>query len=640
MCGIAGILQLDNRPVNEREVRALTRALAHRGPDGEGVRCAGNVGLGHRRLSIIDLEGGAQPLCNEDGTVWVSFNGEIYNYVELQRDLEARGHVFATHCDTETIVHAYEEWGAACVERFRGMFAFAIHDERRRQLFLARDRLGVKPLVYRVEPERVAWASELGALEALENARWEIDYGALGAFLRLQYIPAPLTIYRDTYKLPPGHTLTLSLDAKRFEGDLKPQRYWDLSYAPDESRNENEWIEELHHELREAVRLRLRSDVSFGAFLSGGVDSSVVVAIMAEQMSQPVQTFSIAFPHDDFSEAPYARFVAEQCGAVHHEEMVEMDALSVLPLLMRHYGEPFGDSSAVPTYYVSRLARGHVKMVLTGDGGDESFLGYNHHKEALRRVQPFAGTGGLSAGELKLRMRRLAGDALRGVGALPKLDSPLKVWRNMVLTTNDEEWQALAAPSWRDSTAFSPLAPGLPPGVADVYAPIQSDRKDWDFFAWTSYLDTRHYLGSNILAKVDIATMANGLEARGPLLDYKVIELAAQMPSRHKLSYDDAGQSEGKRVLKRVAERYFPTEFVRRPKMGFSVPLQHWLRGAELREVEARLTESSSRLGELIAPDGVRALVREQDVSGDRCTPVWQLLCLDEWLRQHPGVSL
>src|SRR6266536_419804 len=379
MCGIAGIADVTGRPVDRTLLRAMTAVQAHRGPDGEAVVCRGAVGLGHRRLAIIDLSTGDQPMSSDDGRVWIVFNGEIYNFRELRQELEAAGARFRTQSDTEVILRAYEAEGPACVSRLRGMFAFAILDERTRRLVLARDRVGIKPLVYSWDGRRLLFASEIkGILEDPTVARG-LDMEALGQYLTFHYVPAPRTIFAAIRKLPPASTLVLSLDG----GEPVVSRYWSLRFAPDVRVTEGEWIERLRAELTDAVRCHMISDVPIGAFLSGGLDSSTVVALMAQASGAPVRTFSIGFDEADFDELRFARQVATRYGTDHYELVVKPNALEVLPKLAWHFDEPFADSSAIPTYYVSKITREHVTVALSGDGGDENFAGYRRYAQAM-----------------------------------------------------------------------------------------------------------------------------------------------------------------------------------------------------------------------------------------------------------------
>ena len=387
MCGIAGIVQTDGRAADASLLRAMTTVLGHRGPDGDGFVCRGAVGLGHRRLAIIDLATGDQPMASDDGAVWIVFNGEIYNFRELRRDLEAKGARFKTSSDTEVILRAYEAWGPECVRQLRGMFTFAILDERARRVVLARDRVGIKPLFYSWDGRRLLFASELkGLLEDPQFPR-TLDREALGAYLTYHYVPAPLTIFTSARKLPAATTLVLSLD----RGEPRMATYWHLPFAPVVGVRESEWMEGLRAHLDDAVRSHMVADVPIGAFLSGGIDSGTVVALMAQASSAPIRTFSIGFEEADFDELTYARQIASRFGTEHHEYVVKPDALAVLPKLIWHFDEPFADSSAIPTYYVSEITRRHVTVALSGDGGDENFAGYRRYAQTQELERRMAG---------------------------------------------------------------------------------------------------------------------------------------------------------------------------------------------------------------------------------------------------------
>jgi asparagine synthase (glutamine-hydrolysing) len=537
MCGIVGIIDRTGNPVRPFDVEAMASTLAHRGPDGEGVYVDGPVGLGHRRLSIIDLDAGQQPLSNEDGTVWVTYNGEIYNHQELAKELIGYGHQFKTRCDTEVIVHAYEQWGADCVQRFNGMFAFAVYDVRSRTVFLARDRIGIKPLFYLATADTVAFASELQALERTPGVTLRVNPTAIDEFLQLQYIPAPSSIYRDVWKLQPGHTVTISL-AKNIVG---PQQcYWDVSFAPDFSTTEEQWLEQLDDTIRQAVRSQLMADVPFGAFLSGGADSSLVVAYMSELLDEPVRTFSIGFDEEDFSELKYAEIAAKRNGTQHYGEVVRADCLEILPDLVRHYGEPMGDSSALPTYYVSQLARQHVKMVLSGDGGDECFAGYRRYMKSMP-VWTHDGT-------LRSRLRRFGANMLRAT-RLRRPQSTARQW-----------W--IGSQSIFSSAERNHLLNGRGENAGPIPLVLQDSfnkARDWNFCHQLQYFDLKHYLPNAVLTKVDVASMYHGLEVRVPLLDHHVVELAARIPVEMNLQRKSRSMKTlgGKRMLKLVAEQFY-----------------------------------------------------------------------------------
>jgi asparagine synthase (glutamine-hydrolysing) len=630
MCGIAGYLTSDRPALPASVLEAMTDSIRHRGPDGFGHHHDGPVSLGHRRLSIIDLSSGAQPLANEDGTVWVTFNGEIYNYRELREELIRCGHMFRTTSDTEVIVHAYEQWGRDSLSRLRGMFAFAIWDTKRKELFVARDRVGIKPLIYTQQAGLFAFSSELSALQSLPECRWTLDLDALDIYLHFQFIPAPYTIYQEARKLPPAHYLVVKNDG-RIDG---PHRYWQLELEPDHKTSENEWIERLDSLIRETVRLHLNSDVPFGAFLSGGIDSSTVVAYMSELLSQPVRTFTIGYEDAAYDERNEAEFVAKKCGTQHHLEIVKPDAVTVLPELVRHYGEPFADSSAIPTWYVSRMAASHVKMVLSGDGGDESFAGYSSypHIEWAHRKPTSAAD----------RTKFLVGSILRRVGLKPALPTPADTWFNSTTYFTESNRRKL----WRES-----------------YRPWVSSSRRWferelstapnhDLTTRFQHFDLHNYLPFDNLNKVDIASMCHGLEVRVPLLDHVLLEAVAKIPPELKLfpieSVRTVQKANGshplesitrKYLLKRNSERFFPKEFLQRKKKGFEVPIRPWFRDAT-GELQARLRQPTERFRDLFETGFVGDLLQEHVGGKDHAWRLWSLLFLDEWLRQNPGVGL
>ncbi len=591
MCGIAGILAPFPPERLRRAALALADAQRHRGPDGAGVQLTGPVALAHRRLSIIDLEAGAQPLSNEDGTVWITFNGEIYNYRELRHLLEQRGHRFRTKSDTEVIVHAYEEWGDDCVRKLRGMFAFAISDTRRHRLFLARDHFGIKPLVYLEQDGWFAFASELQAFHSLSDAAVDLDVRAIDEYLALQYIPAPRTVYRQARKLPPGHSMSIDFDG-RVHG---PQRYWRPEFRPDESRTDAEWAEAFDATLRDSVRAHLIADVPVGAFLSGGLDSTGVVALAQEIMDAPVHTYSIGFRDPAHDESAWAREAADRLGTVHRTEILEVNALDSLDALVRHYGEPFGDSSAVATMAVSRLAAGEVKTVLTGDGGDEGMAGYHAHMAWLA----FAEEAG---------------------GQFPARPSS-QTWLGIVQYCDP----GFRARLWNGDHRDRTLLP------IEAFEQAWAEARDLGPVHRLQYMDALTYLPNDILTKVDIASMSASLETRTPLIDVAVWDLLTQMPERLNIRCDGKAQYSGKHMLKRFLSRYFPDRFVHRRKQGFAVPLSKWFasEGEARQLVEERLLGAGSMLRTLFDPAPAR-----QIVDGGHYGPLWVMLVLEEWLRQ------
>ncbi|HEV8631946.1 MAG TPA: asparagine synthase (glutamine-hydrolyzing) [Thermoanaerobaculia bacterium] len=612
MCGIAGYLTFDGTPVDQGVVAAMARSLAHRGPDGESVTLFPQLGLAHRRLTIIDLATGDQPMANEDGQVQVIFNGEIYNFRELRSDLERAGHRFHSQSDTEVIVHAWEQWGAACVEHLRGMFAFALVDWRRQLLFLARDPLGIKPLYYLSTPRRFAFASELRALRCLPGAAFDIDLAAIDQYLFLKYIPAPRTAYQQVLKLPPGHRLTVP-----FSGETgPPQQYWRLALQPQSGRSADDWVEELDSVVRESVRAHLVADVPVGAFLSGGIDSSLVVGTMAELVDRPVATFTIGFEESDYDESGPAAFVAGQVGSEHHREVVRPQAMAILPELVDHYGEPFGDSSALPTFYVSRLAQQHVKVALSGDGGDELFSGYDSHRRWLR----WLGFADVARPAWFWPLRRLAGALLPGLHPPRRRD--LTGWLRMVTVMRPQMRRAL----WRPEHRWASEEP------LEIFEREFARGRTGSAVDLARHMDITTYLPFDILTKVDVASMIHSLEVRTPLADVRVAEFAARVPEELLIARRDGDELEGKVLVKRALARRYPRSFVDRPKRGFAVPVRRWLssNGALLPEVEARLLGPKSALLEYFEPTVLRQLlVREID------TPLWLLLFLEEWLRQN-----
>lgn len=631
MCGIAGIFDLQGRPIERPILERMTRRLTHRGPDDEGFYVQGPIGLSQRRLSIIDLSTGHQPMSNEDGQVWVTFNGEIYNFQELREELIGLGHQFRTVSDTETIVHAYEQFGADCVKRFRGMFALAIWDGRKQQLYLARDRVGKKPLFYGLADNKLVFASELQGLLEHPALRKEIDSTAIDDYLTYGYIPAPRTAYRGIAKLLPGHHLTIPRAQNGMVASLpEAQCYWQLQYEPKLELSEDEAAQGLLEVLTEAVRLRMIADVPLGALLSGGVDSSLVVALMSQLSSQPVKTFSIGFDDQAFNELPFARLVAQRYATDHHELVVRSNALEILPKLVRHYGEPYADSSAIPSYYVAQLTRQHVTVALNGDGGDECFAGYDRYLGSA----------------LADRYQRLPGVLRRGVieplaalipGSLPRRNRLRQAKRFLQVASQPRPERYL---SW---VSFF-----RPESKQELYS--QEFRKQLNGHQATSWLldrfrqhanghdaldtllavDVESYLPYDLLVKMDIATMANSLEARSPFLDHKVLEFAARLPVRNKIR-----GSVLKYLPKKVAEGLLPADNLHRRKMGFGVPVGDWMRH-ELRGLVEDVLLSPTALGRgYFRPDAVRNLVREHlETRQGNPDQLWALLWLELWHRE------
>ncbi len=583
---------------------------SHRGPDGEGIWFRENYGIGHRRLAIIDPEAGSQPMATVDGKLQITYNGELYNFQDLRAELEAFGHRFLTQSDTEVVLASYKQWGSECVRRFRGMFAFAIVDLERHHMFLARDHLGIKPLVFLDTPGCFAFASEIQSLRPLRGTTLDLDLEAIDDYLQLLYIPAPRTAFRQIHKLRPGHTLTVTLD-----GNVgQQQAFWRPEFKPDYSRSEDQWVEALDEVMRESVQSHLVSDVPFGAFLSGGLDSSAIIAYMSQVLDQPVKAFTIGFDDEDFNEIPAAEETARRWGADHHVQILKLDALEILPEIVRHYGEPFGDSSAVPTFYLSRLAAQHVPMVLSGDGGDELFAGYRTHAGFLHWLN----------WDGRPKWRRLLyplAQRLRPRRYLPR-EPGIKAWLQFIHPAGSERRRSL----WRrDVLSFSDRVPRL-------FEEEFQWARDLDPVQMAQYLDLRTYLPNDILTKVDVAGMMNSLEVRTPLVDHRVVEFASTIPSEFNIRRNENGAFEGKLLLKRLLSRYYPETFVRQKKKGFAAPISKWLGsdGTNSEPIRGRLLDPASPLLDLFESKGIAGVIR----SGTSA-PIWQLLFLDEWLRQQ-----
>jgi asparagine synthase (glutamine-hydrolysing) len=622
MCGISGIYHYGiDEPVNERILRRMTDVLVHRGPDDEGFYLNRRAGLGHRRLSIIDVAGGHQPIFNEDGTVAIVFNGEIYNYLDLAEHVENRGHRLQTRSDTETILHLYEEYGESCVTMLRGMFSFAIWDEHKNLMLLARDRLGKKPLYYADCDGRLIFGSELKSVVENPHVPRDLDEEALADYLSYQYIPAPKTIFRGVRKLRAGHYLIVT------RSGVQDREYWDLDFAQTEERSEDAWCALILESLSKAVDSRLISEVPLGAFLSGGIDSSVIVATMSKITEQPVITATVGFTEEKYSEAPDARWFADLIGADHHERIVCPDAVGIVEKLAWHYDEPFADASAIPTYYVSKAAREFVTVALSGDGGDENFAGYRRYVfDAIEnRVRDFAPAalrkplfGALAAIYPKADWLP---QPLRAKATLKNLSlDPAAAYFNSVYGAMANERDDLMGYDVRAHlNGYNPFELFL-----DHFNRPRTD----DPIARVQYVDIKTYLTDDILTKVDRASMAVSLEVRCPLLDHQFMTLVSRIPSRLKLR----GRA-GKYIFKRAVSAFLPQEIITRRKQGFVVPLAEWLR-RDLREL------ANSMLFDPQAHDGLldRAAVaklwnRHQSGMRDYSRPLWAILMFRMWQR-------
>jgi asparagine synthase (glutamine-hydrolysing) len=618
MCGICGIVEFGRQSDIPRDiVHRMNQTMIHRGPDDGGVFVGPGVGLGHRRLSIIDLAGGHQPMSNEDGTIWVLLNGEIYNYPELRTELLQRGHKFATKSDTEAIVHLYEDLGEGCFAKLRGMFSIAIWDSRCRKLVLARDRVGKKPLFYAADRERILFGSELKALLAGDSLSRKMDEQALSDYFSFGYIPAPKTIYRSVRKVMPGHYLVAAADGTR------ETCYWDLSFANVRQQSEEEWGEQLRHEICEATRVRLMSDVPLGAFLSGGIDSSSVVAMMSHLMKRAVTTCSIGFQEEKYNESEYARQVSTLFSTEHHEEIVDPDAMDIVDKLAWHYDEPFADSSAIPTYYVSKIARSQVTVALGGDGGDESFAGYRRYKldyyeNRLRSHVPAALRRGLF-GPLGRWYPAMAWAPriFRAKATFESLSrSPLEGYFNSISYFRSNDKARLFTADFRKQLGgYDSL---------DLFRHYYDQADTEDPLSKIQYVDIKTYLTDDILTKVDRASMAVSLEVRAPLLDHKLLEFAASMPSSLKLR-----NGTGKYILKKSLEPVLPRNILYRPKQGFAIPLDVWFR-RELKELAESIIVKTE---DGILDRNFLTKIWNQHQKGlyDRSALLWSVLMFRKW---------
>jgi asparagine synthase (glutamine-hydrolysing) len=620
MCGIAGIVSTERGMIiDAATIRRMCAAIIHRGPDDEDIYVKGGVGLGMRRLSIIDLAGGRQPIHNEDKSIWIVFNGEIYNFQELRTQLENRGHRFYTNTDTEVIVHLYEDFGADCVRKLRGMFAFAVYDERLHKLLLARDQIGIKPLHYAAFDGKLFFGSEIKAILAAAPELAEVNPNSLLEYFYFRYIPDPNSAFTRIQKLPPGHVLEMT------QGEIRISAYWDLpQYGTLEPSSEEECLEEMERRLTEAVRLQLISDVPLGALLSGGTDSSTVVALMARSSSKPVKTFTIGFGTEDFNEAHYARMVSRRFGTEHHELTVEPNFAETLDRLTRILEEPFGDSSMLPTFLVSCMARRHVTVALSGDGGDELFGGYERTLVNLRRG-------------IFDRMPQWAGRWYRdwAYARLPRHFYGRNFLFNISLTPRDRYLDYVSVLPARDreralfSDDFLNLISAFPSPTSllrDCYDRAPAS----DHLSRLLYLETKATLPADMLTKVDRMSMATSLEVRVPLLDHLFVEWVTQLPAHWKIR-----NGKGKYILRRLAERVgVPPEVLHRPKQGFAMPLVHWMRHEMKEDLVRILLEPRSIQRGYFSTQGLNRLLDEHfQGRRDNSGRIWLLLVFELWHR-------
>ncbi len=625
MCGICGKVYFDpSRQVAPSLITTMASVLQHRGPDDHGAFVNGHVGLGHQRLSIIDISSaGHQPMTNEDESIWIIFNGEIYNFEDIRKELIAKGHSFKSHTDTETILHLYEEEGTHCLHKLRGMFAFAIWDSRTQQLFLARDRVGKKPLVYAIADGALLFASEIKSILQDPTVTAQVDGEALHHYLTYQYVPSPSTMFRGISKLPPAHYLVLQ------RGTITLNSYWTISYAQKlKLPRLTDYTDSFMELFTEAVKLRLRSDVPLGAFLSGGIDSSATVAVMSQLMNCPVKTFSIGFEEPEYNETNYAALVAKKFQTEHTEFIVRPDAISILPKLVWHYNEPFADPSAIPTYYVAQLTREHVTVALNGDGGDESFAGYDRYL-----ADRLAGYYEKIPSVVRENIIKKLLNMLPHQENRRSFSRRLKRFINAIsegaerryvrwLCYFDNEMKAdLYTPAFLEKVS-SVDSVNL---IVSLYA--RSDAAS--FLDKTLFVDVMSYLPDDLLVKVDIAAMAHSLEARSPFLDHKLMEFAASLPPHLKLR-----GVQSKYLLKKAFAHLLPDEVLYRKKMGFGVPLDRWLRNELKQMTREILLEKRTVERGLFREKAIHQLIEEhQTRRADHSYRIWALLFLELWQR-------
>lgn len=622
MCGIGGLLYFDkSRNVESSVLKRMTGVMRHRGPDDEGFYTDGNAGLCFRRLSIIDLNTGHQPLTGDDSGMSIVFNGEIYNFREQREDLQKKGYSFKTATDTEVILHLYEEYGSECVQYLRGMFAFAIWDPRRKHLFCARDRFGIKPFYFYTDSRKFVFGSEIKVILNAGDIDRSLSYDALDSYFAFGHISGELSVYKSVRKLLPGHSLSISLNGSP---TVETYKYWEIHFEPDYSKSENHWMQEIENSLSETVKMHMISDVPLGAFLSGGIDSSAVVAMMAKNSVQPVKTFSIGFKNEKFNELPYARVIAEKYHCEHHEEIVEPESIATLPMLVSSFDEPFADTSAIPTYYVSKIAREKVTVVLSGDGGDELFAGYNHYSY-LNKLHSFP-INFKSPVLNKLLwggLHKIIPNNVAGKNASYFLSTGKDFVGAYVNIYSLEE---------RKKLFLDDLAPVNFSNGSELYkVGLLKKSVSADFVSNMQFLDLKTYMVDGILTKVDRASMMNSLEVRVPLLDHKFAELTFRIPSGLKFH-----GKEQKYIFKKAMEPYLPGNILNHPKQGFSVPLSSWFRDDLNEYISDTLLSGNPSLSTYLNKKYIKKVI-DENTAGERdsSTRLWSLLFFEEWLNQN-----
>lgn len=624
MCGIVGKINLNHRPVTLPEIKKMTDAIEHRGPDDEGQWAEENVGLGNRRLAIIDLsKNGHMPMFYGRNRYVITFNGEIYNFKEEQKKLIKKGYKFRSNSDTEVILALYSEYGVKCLDHLRGMFAFSIWDRKDKVLFAARDRVGKKPLKYYIDKDKFIFASELKAILTQAGVKRIPDYKAIYHYLSFQYVPSPWTGFEKIFKLPPAHYLILKNNV------LSIHKYWELDYTQKLDHTEDEWKELVTNKLNESVKLRMIADVPIGAFLSGGVDSSLVVALMAQNSKQPIKTFSIGFKEAKFNELSYAKKIAERYQTDHTEFIVEPNAMDILPNLVRQYEEPYADSSALPSYYVSQLTRQHVTVALNGDGGDENFAGYGWYpiysltRSKLIEDAPILikqAVSGFSQLALKLspsttlyRFKKLT-DSL--------FEDPYERYLRYICYFTEDQKKALIRPK---------LNQIINQDSRDLIYGLFNNKLAIDPLDQALHTDINSYLPDDLLVKMDIATMMNSLEGRSPFLDHELLELTAKIPGNLKIN-----NFEKKYLLKKIAEDYIPKGNIYRQKRGFSIPIQSWFKDQLKSYSKEVLLNPNAMINSFVEPKEIRRLLEaHQDTEVNYAHHIWALLTLELWLQSY-----
>lgn len=621
MCGITGLVYFNReRDISPQVLTNMSDSICYRGPDDEGHYIHKNVGLGFRRLSIIDLSTGHQPLSNQNDSIYIIFNGEIYNYQEQREYLKQKGYAFKTTTDTEVILHLYEEYGVDCLQYLRGMFAFAIWDNNKQQMFCARDRFGIKPFYYYLDEEKFVFGSEIKSILNSEGIDTTISTDALDSYFAFKYITSDLSIYKHIKKLQPAHYLLLSFKEKPA---IQIKRYWEIHFDPDYSKSEDKWEEEIEECFSESVKLHMMSDVPLGAFLSGGIDSSSVVAMMARNSNRPVKTFSIGFKEQKFNELKYAREVAEKYGCEHHEQIVEPESITLLSKLVHAYDEPFADPSAIPTYYVSELARKHVTVALSGDGGDELFAGYTGYTKFKKiRSFPLHFNGAIANKMIWGNIHNLIPESIKGKGLIYFLSQHKEYAFAYQTTWTVEERKKLIK---NDDAHFDNIGSEL------FKVGILKNNNNHDFITNLQYLDMKTYMVDDILTKVDRASMMNSLEVRVPMLDHKFAELSFKIPWNLKLK-----GNKKKYILKKSMENYLPANILNHPKQGFDVPLSLWFK-SDLKEfVDDTLLSPNPLLSKYLDTNYVKKIVADHKKDRrDFNAKIWSLIVFEEWLKQQ-----